>query len=1079
MGDPIDTGPGGFGIDGNQELFDLGLPEPQHPEKPYGPYLKTIDVSSAYTGPDGTPKDLTVVTKTTLSKYLSGLTNGSEGSAIVPNAYPIQPGYHVEAITAADGNPNLQTPGGIAPDNTPSFSPKPNDTTSLSNFFTFTQKPGTSPPLQKGKSSSQGTSGNDLLPGLPGTVAFTAADGNLTGDSPSIPPTPLQGHPDTTGVIAPYVSAVLGSNRFTSAAAGFGSSPSGNAGFNPSMTQQTKLGAYDPHARTVNTDQLATVGPLLTMRAGLSLGANSPGADPNGAALQAGALLPGFGQLGIKQVDPSTLFAADILRQLTSDALSSSDVLNIGSESWGQLNNVDDPYSGTDAIGMLTLALALIAGMELLFTGLDTILGMITPFAKQPTHDVTGRYTLGQYFANQKPSAAAGGIGGAISALSSLNFGALLGILPTTYPFQQAMSQGLNAFFQLPPPTGGLGGLVSAVGAVVGPAMDSPGYYSVVARAIIRSGITIVDQLKKIGGNVMSAINAILSLIDVLRSSKIISAVNIFATLGDAILTQPGAWADPNDPTGTKVSAQDSYLNAIPASAVTKNRLQGVLKLAWASNRAGAQLILPSGLMVAGVVLGTGQGQSNPFLGLQRDPYSYVGSALVNASAGGRIDTITAQTFEAKLEAQYVPFYFHDVRTNEMVSFHAFIASITDDYAAEYDKSKGMGRVEAVKTYAGTERHINMSFYIAATSLADFDDMWIKINKLVTLVYPQYTQGTQVSSADGSSYVFTQPFSQLVGASPLVRIRLGDLFRSNYTPFALGRLFGLGNQGFSPGPGASFMNGDSLSQGDLASLNAALRNAFANPAGNTFLPAHGVYPQYVAPAGGGIGVSLPSPPVPGGLLGGSSSGVSQATQFVPDGAYFEVKATQTYPGSPDLIVATIGIRTDAQFVNYLSSHTGMGAALLTKYANSADPVHNFVGGTYVFPASALTPTTDTLTTITSQNASLRSALDSNSTFATSLGSFLNPNNNALAKSFQDTGGKGLAGVIETMSFDWYDKVTWETQLGSIAPKICKVTIGFSPIHDISPGIDHMGANRAPVYPVGISGHDDISPTPIS
>jgi hypothetical protein len=80
--------------------------------------------------------------------------------------------------------------------------------------------------------------------------------------------------------------------------------------------------------------------------------------------------------------------------------------------------------------------------------------------------------------------------------------------------------------------------------------------------------------------------------------------------------------------------------------------------------------------------------------------------------------------------------------------------------------------------------------------------------------------------------------------------------------------------------------------------------------------------------------------------------------------------------------------------------------------------------------------------------------------------FMNPDNNAITKSFESAGGKGLAGFIESMQFDWLNQTTWSVDLGRTAPKMCKVTISFSPIHDITPGIDHMGYNRAPVYPVG-------------
>jgi hypothetical protein len=87
--------------------------------------------------------------------------------------------------------------------------------------------------------------------------------------------------------------------------------------------------------------------------------------------------------------------------------------------------------------------------------------------------------------------------------------------------------------------------------------------------------------------------------------------------------------------------------------------------------------------------------------------------------------------------------------------------------------------------------------------------------------------------------------------------------------------------------------------------------------------------------------------------------------------------------------------------------------------------------------------------------------------------------NAVVKSFKSVGGKGLAGFIESLAFDWYDKVTWNVDtppnpseknsqpLADRAPKMCKITISFSPIHDITPGLDYSGVNRAPIYPVGV------------
>lgn len=84
--------------------------------------------------------------------------------------------------------------------------------------------------------------------------------------------------------------------------------------------------------------------------------------------------------------------------------------------------------------------------------------------------------------------------------------------------------------------------------------------------------------------------------------------------------------------------------------------------------------------------------------------------------------------------------------------------------------------------------------------------------------------------------------------------------------------------------------------------------------------------------------------------------------------------------------------------------------------------------------------------------------------------FFDPNKNSIVRSFRSAGGMGLAGFIESMNFEWLDNqnILWDIDKG--APMLCKVTLQFSPIHDISPGLDSQGYNRAPVYPVGHFNH---------
>jgi hypothetical protein len=61
----------------------------------------------------------------------------------------------------------------------------------------------------------------------------------------------------------------------------------------------------------------------------------------------------------------------------------------------------------------------------------------------------------------------------------------------------------------------------------------------------------------------------------------------------------------------------------------------------------------------------------------------------------------------------------------------------------------------------------------------------------------------------------------------------------------------------------------------------------------------------------------------------------------------------------------------------------------------------------------------------------------------------------------------LAGTLGNISFNWLDDAFgWETDFNSRAPKGVKIKLTLDVIHDIPPGLDHSGYNRAPLYNVG-------------
>ena len=84
-------------------------------------------------------------------------------------------------------------------------------------------------------------------------------------------------------------------------------------------------------------------------------------------------------------------------------------------------------------------------------------------------------------------------------------------------------------------------------------------------------------------------------------------------------------------------------------------------------------------------------------------------------------------------------------------------------------------------------------------------------------------------------------------------------------------------------------------------------------------------------------------------------------------------------------------------------------------------------------------------------------------------SFMKPDSNPYTEALESSGGRGLAGVLTSLQFSWAggsDVGMWETDWNSRAPMSCKITAGFTVIHDIAPGIDSAGLNRAPIYNVG-------------
>ena len=58
-------------------------------------------------------------------------------------------------------------------------------------------------------------------------------------------------------------------------------------------------------------------------------------------------------------------------------------------------------------------------------------------------------------------------------------------------------------------------------------------------------------------------------------------------------------------------------------------------------------------------------------------------------------------------------------------------------------------------------------------------------------------------------------------------------------------------------------------------------------------------------------------------------------------------------------------------------------------------------------------------------------------------------NNPFVRAFKTTAGRGLAGVIQGINFNWLEgNIPWDTDFNSRAPIGCEVSFQFDVIHDI-------------------------------
>ena len=1030
---------------GNQTGHELDLPDgqgvgdlfnPGHSPLSGVPRSDLVDIDAEQDISDGA--------KVTLGSYLKDLTSGRAGTKGSQFVTPAEPGPAL-----ADYDPNASSRGGPIAGRQMQEEGRTNGTyldviesldPDAARLFRTTgdgDHAGANPFLETGVSDygsqrrvSEGLTGHTALPGIrPSGSPATAQLGNPT----------IGQAPEDAPVLQQKVSSILSSNRFSQVERAFvmNSEQTGTG-----AALQGSLGQNDRQAPELEREELTGIGEALLDRA--SGQASRLELANTGLPVSSTASID-LRATGAPVVPTSLLRAGRTVggTSETSDYINLDDVL-----SYSVLNNDTERFTGgpLGAVSEATLNIVRVGVVKVL-TYAETVRGALRAVAALEARPPSRQ-------------------GLEARALRALDLPPLRVGSKETLDWHSRFILGMEEFYGVKDIRGDLLEMAPRV-------QTAPGYYTSVARNAMRDlpGLTNVIssvQSSLRGGSVASQAADIASS----RLAAALEGVGTAATWRFIV---------------AMVTLGDRRLlgNSVPEDRL-RTRAQGQ-PLSWRHQIEGrAAYVLPSSLTQAGRQLSEAAGRSSQ---LPTVP----GGKSYDAR---RISPDMVREIENRLEGEYVPFYFHDVRTNEIIAFHAFLSSLTDGFAANYNTTTGYGRAEDVMVYNNTKRSIGFDFHLVATSKDDHDALYWNVNKLVSMLYPQYSRGRTVVSGDQR---FIQPFSQIPAASPLVRIRIGDVVKSNYSRFGLARLFGLGqdSQAFNV-----------YAEETQANNTAAERRA-QEDTDNEIERLRSEGPTE------GEEVALVAPVLTSDLVNSDGDSVvsdidtfedilSRIRQIAGERVdalnllnetrqerrrrltRFRNRSRDVLPSQLKVIAATVTevapVEDDPEVLNVQlelkSIQTEVVEFTFVLDGTSSPKIEDLLGDYRYLRASVpigdasgdvLTFTEGQLARILNQKRQEQAVEAPPANTTQAIRDFFDPgagpSGNPIVRSFESSRGRGMAGFITGMTMDWADS-TWEIDKGSRAPISLKISVTFSPIHDIPLGLDSDGAMRSVAYGVG-------------
>ncbi len=445
----------------------------------------------------------------------------------------------------------------------------------------------------------------------------------------------------------------------------------------------------------------------------------------------AAVLLPGLAQLfpGLKY--SGVEFDVNNIATLFSGEQSNKDIEGLGDASkrsgfnrdtYGVLNNYFDKFT-KQSIGTTVLSsaiiLATVASLSIVI-GLVALLKSMTD--EKETEEVTRRKKQNIPSDRNKTLYKVLGIKGTSKNLAGLEY------------FNH-VENGIFRFFS------------------PGNVFNSSGYYIIFCRSIIRDTLDIIDLDPK-GTDKIEFWDNLTSYdsIQILSTSKLISAVNLFSVLADI---------DENDLYSESTHSNTSYMKDTLLQSVFFHKLS---------------------LRSLNDYQKTENEELEAFKNIKNITDINNSKNIKNwLSIGDRINS------EYNLNSDYLPFYFHDLRDGKIISFFATLNDFKETYSPQWDEQSYFGRVDPIKIYKSTTRKISLSFIIFANDQNDYQTMWDNIQTLTSMVYPKYTEHKKVTLKE-IGQVVDVPYSTSFKSQPLIRIKVGELIGNNISPELLPNL---------------------------------------------------------------------------------------------------------------------------------------------------------------------------------------------------------------------------------------------------------------------------------------------------